>query len=215
MQRALGYEIQQTFLIAPNTLIVEGISDRLILMAISSKLKSEGHMGLSDEWSIIHVGGFGNMRSILTLLAPQKDMNVVALIDIQSNDKHIVDKWHEDKLIEEDHVLTYAGFAGKEEADIEDMFDRDFYINLFNDAFREKLSQKISLEDFEQKPSKRTIELLNGCLKKKSLDPKDFDHYVPAQYMVRNIDDMWLKLSDEVKNRFKKLFEHLNNLLTE
>lgn len=213
LQRALGYEIQQTFLIAPNTLIVEGISDRLILTAISEKLKSESHTGLSEEWSIIHTGGIGNVRALVSLLAPQKDMNAVVLIDIQHKDKQIIDKLYADKLIEKDHVLTYASFTEKEEADVEDMFDIDFYVNLFNNAFGEKLSQKINLTDLEQESSKRTIELINGYLKKNSLNPDDFSHYVPAQHLVRNIDTVWEKISKDTKDRFEKLFCSLNRLL--
>ncbi len=214
LQRALGYEIQQTFLISPNSLIVEGISDRLILQVISTKLKNENRTGLSDEWSIVHVGGIGNVRALVTLLAAQKNMNVVALLDIQGKDEQVIKKLYEDRLLEENHLLTYAKFANIKDADIEDMLGHDFYINLFNSAFGENLPKKINIKDLSKKSSTtRIVSLINGWLKKNSLSTENFGHYVPAQYLVRNIGEMWENVAPETKDNFEKLFDCLNGLL--
>ncbi len=93
------------------------------------------------------------------------------------------------------------------------MFDCDFYIDLFSHAFKEKLPHGIELKDLDQQSATRTLDLINAHLKKHSLNPKDFDHYAPAQYLARNIEEIWEKASSKTKDRFKKLFEHLNGLL--
>ena len=44
LQGALGYEIQQTLFIGPNSLVVEGPADMLYLRAVSAQLEREGRV---------------------------------------------------------------------------------------------------------------------------------------------------------------------------
>lgn len=64
LQGALGYEIQQTLFIGPNSLVVEGVADMLYLRAVSGELEREGRTGLSEEWVITPVGGSGKVPTV-------------------------------------------------------------------------------------------------------------------------------------------------------
>ena len=48
LQGALGYEIQQTLFIGPNSLVVEGVADMLYLRAVSGELEREGRTELAQ-----------------------------------------------------------------------------------------------------------------------------------------------------------------------
>ena len=127
LQGALGYEIQQTLFIGPNSLVVEGPADTLILHAMSAQLEREGHAGLSGEWVITPVGGSGKVPTFVALLAPQKGMNVATLLDIQNSDRQLIEDLYKKKLLAKKQVLTYADFLTQDEADVEDLFERAFY----------------------------------------------------------------------------------------
>ena len=99
LQGALGYEIQQTLFIGPNSLIVEGVADMLYLRAVSGELEREGRTGLSEEWVITPVGGSGKVPTFVAMLGSQKGMNVATLLDIQSNDKHLIEDLYKKKLL--------------------------------------------------------------------------------------------------------------------
>ncbi len=91
LQGALGYEIQQTLFIGPNSLVVEGPADMLFLHAFSAELEREGRTGLSENWVITPVGGSGKVPAFVALLAPQKGMNVATLLDIQNRDCGLIE----------------------------------------------------------------------------------------------------------------------------
>jgi predicted ATP-binding protein involved in virulence len=69
LQGALGYEIHQTLFIGPNSLVVEGPADLLILNGISSILERQGMTALSEKWTITPVGGSGKVPTFVALLA--------------------------------------------------------------------------------------------------------------------------------------------------
>ena len=82
LQGALGYEIHQTLFVGPNSLVVECPSDMFYLRAVSSELEREGRTGLSQNWTLIPVGGSGKVPAFVALLAPQRGMNIATLMDL-------------------------------------------------------------------------------------------------------------------------------------
>jgi hypothetical protein len=144
LQGALGYEIQQTLFIGPNSLVVEGPADMLYLRAVSAQLEREGRTGLAEAWVITPAGGSGKVPAFVALLAPQKGMNVATLLDIQNSDRALIEDLYKKKLLKKKQVATYGDFAGKNEADIEDMFDRDFYVSLVNAEFAKELNTPVN-----------------------------------------------------------------------
>ena len=116
LQGALGYEIQQTLFIGPNSLVVEGPADMLYLRAVSAvQLEREGRAGLSENWVITPVGGSGKVPTFVALLAPQKGMNVATLLDIQNSDRALIEDLYKKKLLKKKQVATY-GFRRKKQS---------------------------------------------------------------------------------------------------
>lgn len=212
LQGALGYEIYQSLFIGPNSLLVEGPSDMLYLRAISTVLAREGRVELSDDWTLTPVGGASKISTFVRLLIDQKGMKIATLIDIQNNEKKIVEDLYKTKLLKKTHVRTFSEYTSQEEADIEDMFDEKFYIDLVNLEYKKELQAHIKSEDIKDK-NPRILKRLESVFDKAPLKSGRFSHYRPARYLHENLEQLASKVSDETKDRFEKAFEDLNNLL--
>ncbi|MEA3061224.1 MAG: hypothetical protein QOJ94_1005 [Sphingomonadales bacterium] len=213
LQGALGYEIQQTLFIGPNSLIVEGVADMLYLRAVSAQLEREGRVGLSEKWVITPVGGSGKVPTFVALLAPQKGMNVATLLDVQTGDKPLIEDLYKKKLLTKKQVSTYADFTGGSEADVEDMFDRDFYLELVNGEFAGQLKVKITSSKLNAHEP-RTLRAIEAWLADNPMKSGSFGHYRPARYFTEQLATLWPKVSDTTKDRFEAAFKHLNGLLS-
>ncbi|MGW9232839.1 ATP-dependent nuclease [Pseudorhizobium sp. NPDC055634] len=212
LQGALGYEIQQTLFIGPNSLIVEGVADMLYLRAVAAQLEREGREGLSEQWTITPVGGSGKVPTFVALLGSQKGINVATLLDLQNSDKQLIEDLYKKNLLSKKQVSTYADFTGTAEADVEDMFDRSFYLDLVNSEYGKQLGSKITLAKLNQNVP-RTLRAIDAWLADNPLKFGTFGHYRPARYFTEQLATLWPKVSNETKDRFEAAFKHLNGLL--
>ena len=209
LQGALGYEITQTLFIGPNCLVVEGSSDLLYLQTVSALLQERGKTGLSANWTIIQVGGSGRLSAFVALIGAQKDLNVAVLIDYQKRDQQSIEHLYKMNLLRKKGVFTYAQFAEADEADVEDMFNPEFYLQLVNGEF----GSSVVLDDLPKKHP-RILRRIKQYLENNPL-PKDarFNHYRPARYFSGNIDSLVDELSEPDLDRFERVFKALNALL--
>ena len=212
LQGALGYDVQQSLFIGPNSLIVEGPSDLLYIQEMSTLLEREGRIGLSDKWVITPVGGSSKVPTFVALLGPQKGLNLATLIDFQKSDKQEIEGIYKNKLLKKKNVVTYADFTAAEEADVEDMFDRDFYISLVNFEYKNNLNAPIKLTDINKKVP-RIIRAIEERFKEVPLNGSVFSHYRPARYLSENMAKLASKISGATKDRFEEAFKLLNGLL--
>ena len=212
LQGALGYEIQQTLFIGPNSLVVEGPADMLYLQAFTAQLEREGRTGLSEDWVITPVGGSGKVPAFVALLASQKRMNVATLLDIQEGDRAKIEDLYKKKLLKKKQVATYGDFTGKNEADVEDMFERDFYVSLVNGEFAKQLKTPIDPAALNANEP-RTLRAIGAYLDANPLKSGTFGHHRPARYFSENAAPLWPQVSDAAKDRFEAAFKHLNTLL--
>ena len=209
LQGALGYEIHQTLFIGPNNLVVEGVSDLLYIQTISALLQEMGKVGLSTDWTITPVGGSDKVTTFVALIGAQSNLNVAVLIDYQKKDRQSIENLYKRKLLSKRKVLTYADYVGSSEADVEDMFDPDFYLKLVNGA----LGSSIGLTDLVSRHP-RILRRLKEYLASDSLpNGASFNHYRPARYFSGNIGVLSGDLTDQVLDRFEQAFKTLNGLL--
>ncbi len=203
LQGALGYEIHQTLFIGPNTLVVEGPSDLIYLKTMSALLEKQGKTALSKKWTITPAGGAGKIPIFVSLIGSQKKMNIATLMDIDPNTDSATQQLIKQKLLRKKNLLTFAQYVDADEADIEDLFDRDFYIELVNKEFEK------SIRPDEVKESiKRVLVALRP-----SFGGRSFNHYRPARYFSEHLGELEEQISDVVIDRFERIFSDLNGLL--
>ena len=212
LQGALGYEIHQTLFVGPNSVIVEGSSDLLYIQTISALLHEKGRTSLSPKWTITPVGGSGKVPTFVALLGAQKGLNIATLIDFQNLDQQTIENLYTKKLLKKKKVLTFADFTGTAEADIEDMFEVDFYLQIVNEEFRSVLKNPIQEAHLNALP--RITKRLEAYFDSNPMKKKtSFNHFRPARYLSENIGSLASAISEDSLNRFEQAFKGLNALL--
>ena len=210
LQAALGYEIYQTLFIGPNSLVVEGVSDLLYIQTVSGVLQAKGRIGLDSRWTITPVGGSDKVPTFVALLGPQK-LNIATLIDYQKGDQQMVENLYKKNLLKKSHVLTFADFTGKTEADIEDMFDESFYIQLVNEEFSSSLAAKLKPGTLTSRVPRILVRLEEYFSTNPLGGGAKFNHYRPARFFAEKVST--LSIPAATLDRFETAFKAANALL--
>ena len=198
LQAALGYTIAQNLYVSPKNLLVEGISDLVYLNHFSTILKDMGKDGLSDDVTIVPVGGADKIATFISLMRGN-ELSTVCLLDTFTDQGAEVrlKRMVEQKIIADKKILYYHSVIGQTFADIEDLFDKEEYLTLYNGVF----GVSVQIVDLDvEKPIMLQLKRLNGN--------KSFNHYLPANYMAKNIGT--LTFSKETIERFERLFALVN-----
>jgi hypothetical protein len=211
LQGALGYEIYQTLFIGPNSLVVEGVSDLLYIQTISGALQARSRVGLDSRWTITPVGGADKVPTFVALLGSQKNLNVATLIDFQKSSAQMVDNLYKKKLLKKSHVLTFADFTGKTEADIEDMFDDDFYLELVNGEFASALTAKVMSSALTSHAPRILARLEEYFATHPLKAGVQFNHYRPARFLAEG--SVASSIPAKTLDRFEAAFKAVNALL--
>lgn len=206
LQAALGYDIAQNLFISKNNLLVEGPADLIYLTILSSILESEKREGLKESITIVPIGGMDKVSSFISLLRGSK-LNIVCLLDSFSDQKgkQRIDDLIKIKIIKDRNVRYFDEFVkttnGK--ADIEDLFEKAEYLDIFNKAFTE-------YKDFTEANLDSKIPNILQQINK--LISKDhFNHYRPANQLAKmSVDSKYF--SKGTLDRFEAMFKELNKL---
>ena len=204
LQAALGYDIAQNLYISKNNLLVEGVSDLIYLEVMSGILEQNGRTGLSKEVTIVPVGGMEKVATFVSLLRGSK-LNMACLLDssIDSSSKSKIEKLIFEKIIHQKKILFFDEFVDAKEADIEDLFEKKEYLNLFNSAFNEY--ENVDTTDLNSEISRIVLQI------NKYFHSERYNHYRPANALASSGAEI-KDFSDETIGRFEKVFESVNSL---
>lgn len=203
LQAALGYDIAQNLFISSKNLLVEGVSDLIILTAISGILESENRTFLRNDITIVPTGGLEKVATFISLLRGSK-LEIACLLDSYTDQKGKakLEKMITSKIIHKSKIRFFDEFLdGYSRADLEDLFVKDDYLKLFNSAFKEYADIKSSDLD-SNIPT--IIQQIN-----KQIGKDRFNHYRPANELVKLALDKKFFTSQTLDN-FEKVFEEMN-----
>jgi len=207
LQAALGYDIAQNLFVSKNNLLVEGPADLIYLTVLSSILESEKRTFLKDTITIVPVGGLDKVTTFISLLRGSK-LNVVCLLDtfIDQKGKQKVDDLVKCKIIKEKNIRFFNEFTnnGKSIADIEDLFEKEEYLKLFNLSFD---------GDYQSISSSELDTSIDTILKQinKVIGKDRFNHYRPANKLNQlGVDKSYF--SSKTLDNFEKIFIEINKL---
>lgn len=199
LQAALGYELAQTLFVAPDNLVVEGPSDLLYIQILSEHLRSLGRVGLHARWVIVPVGGIDKVPTFIALLGAH--LNVAVVLDGAAGGSQKVNAMIEKGIITADAVIPLATITATREADIEDMFETSFYLELVRDSGVASMTEE---------------ELPNGSRVVKRIEDAigPFDHYRPSVQLLKNQEALLPKVDSATLDRFEALCSRANALLS-
>ena len=200
LQSALGYDIAQHLFIAKDNLVLEGPSDFIYLDTLSQHLKALGRTGLHDRWSMMPIGGADVIPAFVALLGNHLDVTV--LVDARKEGHQKLNALAKAGFLTDKRIITIGEITDTAMADIEDLFELDDYIKLYNSAFGLKV-KKSELNGND--PVVVRLARLAG--------EKRFDHNKPADYLLRNKDKQLASLSEKTMANFERLFTRINETL--
>lgn len=202
LQGALGYDLAQHMFISKNNLILEGTSDYTYIIAISDYLIEKGQIGLRNEWTLIPVGGADLIPTFVALLGIHLDLTVI--IDARKEGNQKLSNLSKSGYLKSKRIITLNEIVASKLADIEDLFSKQDYLNLYNNTF----DKKHKLEDL-----KGSDQIVNQLARLEGI-PR-FNHGRPADIFLRNRDKYLDDLSEETLKNFEKLFERINETFEE
>ena len=209
LQRALDYELTQSLFIGRHTLLVEGPSDLAYLKWFSGQLELLGRTGLDYRWTLCFCGGVDKIPPFASLFAAN-GLRIAALVDAASGTKQRLQ--NASKALGEGRVLTTEAYAGKAEADIEDIFDPAFYCAIVNNACDLGAAHLCKAADLDG--NGRIVKQIEARFNLLPPSVEAFDHYKPAAWLFEHATEA-TKLDgfDQSAAAMEKLFVDLNKLI--
>ena len=208
---AMGIEMTQTLFIGEHTLLLEGPSDLIYLDVLSDLTETRQLTGLDPRWVKTPIGGSGKLSTFVTLLGANK-LHVAVLIDSSTKDTGAVKRLRDNGQLARNGLVEISEFTGGGDADIEDLFDRDFYLDLVNRAYASQLGQPITPADLTP-GDPRIVRAIEAYFRQHGIADGRFNHYRPAAVLLREQATLVPAIADTTTNRADRLFARLNKLL--
>ncbi len=200
LQGALGYDLVQHLFVAEHNVVVEGTSDYAYLKVLSDFVGSKGRECLDPRWSIVPVGGADLIPTFVALLG--NHLKVTVLVDSRKEGHQKLERMAADGYLQKQRIILIGNVLERPTADIEDFFEEQEYLVLYNKAF----SKTIAVKDLKgTDPIVARIARLEGVVR--------FDHGRPADVLLRDRSAFLEKLSDKTVSRFEGLFRRINSTL--
>jgi len=208
---AMGIEMTQTLFIGEHTLLLEGPSDMIYLDVLSELAESKGLPGLDPRWVKTPIGGSGKLSTFVTLLGVDK-LHVAVLIDSSSKDTGAVRRLRANGQLARSGLVEISEFTATADADVEDLFERDFYLELVNHAYARELATPLTSADLNQHDP-RVVRAVEAYFRDHNVAGGKFAHYRPAAVLLREQATLLPQIGQDTIDRAGRLFARLNGLL--
>src|SRR5690606_34409145 len=139
LQAALGYDIAQNLFVSKKNLLVEGVSDLIILTTLSGILESEKRTFLRPDVTVVPTGGLEKVATFISLLRGSK-LEIACLLDSYTDPKgkEKLEFLIREKIVQKNKIRFFDEYLSDyDKADLEDLFTKKDYLKLFNSAFDE------------------------------------------------------------------------------
>lgn len=201
LQGALGYDLVQHLFVAENNVVVEGTSDYAYLKLVSDFLASKGgRTSLDPKWSIVPVGGADLIPTFVALLG--NHLKVTVLVDSRKEGHQKLERMAKDGYLEKQRIILVGDVLGRKTGDIEDLFEEDEYLGLYNKAF----GKAIKAKDLQGNDPIVARIARHECVER-------YDHGRPADVLLREREAILSKLSEDTLKRFEDLYGRINRTL--
>jgi len=213
LRACLGYEITQSLFIGKHNLLVEGTSDLLYIDWFRRKLAAAKRTTLDPRWTIVPCDGLTKVSAFMSLFGGN-DLHCAVLCDFADGGKKEVEKLRRSDLMRADHILTVDMYTDKPQADIEDMIGNAGYVALVNAACALTGPTAIPASNADGTPIEgRIVKHVELLLPVPKSGQADFNHTMPADWLVRHSINYTLTDEAAAMDRFERLFADLNKLL--
>lgn len=215
LQGALGYEVTQSLFIGANTWLVEGPSDILYLQVLSQALTRRRRVGLDSRWTLCPAGGIDKLAPFVRLFGGNR-INMAVLSDIANGDKTKIENLKKAHILKAGHFHTCAEFTGQTEADVEDLFELDLFVEILNGAYKPPAANLVTADNLmAAAPTPRIVKKAEALFKLMPASVAEFDHFGAARWLLENPGalDPDTPAINATLDRFEHVFTAFNQLL--
>lgn len=215
LQGALGYEVTQSLFIGANTWLVEGPSDILYLQVLSQALTKRRRVGIDSKWTLCPSGGIDRIAPFVRMFGGHR-INMAVLSDIANGDKTKIENLKKAEILKAGHFFTCADFTNQSESDVEDLFERDLFIEILNGAYKPPVAHVVTNDGLlTAATTPRIVKKAEALFKLMPATVAEFDHFAASRWLLENpsILDADTPAVNATLDRFEKVFKAFNDLL--
>ena len=215
LQGALGYEVTQSLFIGANTWLVEGSSDILYLQVLSQALSRRHREGLNLKWTLCPSGGIDKIAPFVRLFGGNR-INMAVLSDIAKGDKTKIENLKKADILKAGHFHTCADFTDQAEADIEDFFEADLFVEMLNGAYKPPAANTVTTANLMAANSTpRIVKKAEALFKLMPASVAEFDHFGASRWLLENpsLLDSDTPAINATLDRFEAVFKAFNALV--
>ncbi|MDP3615349.1 MAG: AAA family ATPase, partial [Rubrivivax sp.] len=186
LQGALGYEVTQSLFIGANTWLVEGPSDILYLQVLSQALAKRHREGINLKWTLCPSGGIDKIAPFVRLFGGNR-INVAVLSDIANGDKSKIDNLKKANILKAGHFYTCADFTTQAEADVEDLFEAELFVEMLNGAYKPPSTHTVTAASLVgASTTPRIVKKAEALFRLMPAQVSEFDHFGAARWVLEN-----------------------------
>ena len=215
LQGALGYEVTQSLFIGANTWLVEGPSDILYLTVLSQALTKRSREGLDPKWTLCPSGGIDKIAPFVRLFGGNR-IKMAVLSDIAKGDKTKIENLKKANILKAGHFHTCADFTVQPEADVEDLFEMELFVQMLNGAYTPPAASLVTIASLTAaSPTPRIVKKAEAVFSLMPVTVAEFDHFGAARWLLENpsVLDSDSPAVNATLDRFEAVFKTFNALL--
>jgi predicted ATPase len=213
LEGILGFDVARTMFIGPNVLVVEGPAEVGYMNWFSRQLAARNREALDLRWAICPAEGASKISSFVTLFSG-RGLRIAALVDYHEPQKKMIDDLEASKLLKDGYLLRTTAYASQSEADIEDLLGRSMFRFLVNGCLEIVGTPHEFPETKPKDASERLVKEAEDFNCTLPAAVPEFGHYKPVEYLLGVEDVSIIPGLDNALDRFEKLFQDLNKLLS-
>ncbi|TPG18629.1 hypothetical protein EAH87_11115 [Sphingomonas koreensis] len=140
-------------------------------------------------------------------------LNIAVLTDFDRGQRRKLDDLYKSALLDQERIILATEIAGKDEADIEDFFAPQLFVDLVNATYRLTDDRVLTAEKLEAAESNTTrlVKKAEAYFRLLPAEIPEFSHYDPAAYLLQHPKLLAgsSKAVKETLDRFESAFQRI------
>ncbi|HEX2529038.1 MAG TPA: hypothetical protein VHL31_22420 [Geminicoccus sp.] len=142
---------------------------------------------------------------------------MAVLSDQAAGDKRKIEEIRRSEILKVGQFYTIAGLLGREEADIEDIFEPEIFAKILNGCYEIFPPNELTAAKLKAAApnTERLVKQAEAAFAVMPMNVPEFNHYAPASWLIRNPRILDAKSVAVIKtlDRAEEIFENYNKIL--
>jgi hypothetical protein len=182
---------------------------------LSQALTKRRRVGIDPKWTLCPSGGIDKIAPFVRLFGGNR-INLAVLSDIANGDKTKIENLKRADILKAGHFYTCADFTGQAEADVEDLFDPDLFVEMLNGAYKPPAANVVTTANLAAAATTpRIVKKAEALFKLMPASVAEFDHFGAARWLLENpvVLDANTPAVTATLDRAEAVFKAFNDLL--